>query len=101
MPHTVVTEKAEQQLVHLQIKLMETRAVIGAERAFLLAQVFFERCEECGPRARRDGTRSFGFEGAANEHRLPAIGQIDARDACAALRPYLDEAFRRQPTQCF
>src|SRR4051794_3277231 len=99
MPDPVVAEEPEQQFVHREVKLVEARAVIGPERAFLLAQVLLQRAEQRGVRARRDFTRRFRFERAADEHGLAAIGQVDARDARAALRKDLDEALRREPPE--
>src|SRR5690242_13912846 len=99
MLHTLVAEKAKQQLVHLEIELMEAVGVVGAERSFLLAQVPVERGEKPRVGAWRDRSRGFDFQRAADEHGLMAVTEVDAGDTRTALGENLDKAFGREASQ--
>ena len=78
---------------------MEAARCSRRRARLLLAQIAVERGEQRCVGARRDRAHGFDLQRAADEHRLAAIGEIDAGDARAALRQHLDEALRREASE--
>ena len=87
--------------MQFEVELVETATMVAAERCLLFAHIRVERAQQSGVGARHDGAYRFGFQCAADEHGLPAIGKVDARDARAALREYLDKALGGETPERF
>ena len=90
-----------QQGMECEVKTVEALQVLRFDRRPLVAQVAGELVDQLRGCCRCQPAHSFHLEGAAQEHVLAGIGNLDQCDARAALRDDVDQALGGQPVHRF
>jgi len=90
-----------QQGMETEVKAVEALQVLRFNGCLLVAQVAGELVDEFRRRCRRQPSHRFHLEGATQEHVLAGVGNLDERNARAALRNDVDQPLGSQAVHRF
>jgi len=90
-------QSLKQDRMKLQVKAVKAGVVTGCHGSRLIAQVLFQGFDMIAGDIAGHRPHRFHFNGPAQEHVLPGIGNLDQADRRSALRDHVNEGFGLQP----